>query len=886
VQVLTNALDAAVAALEKSLAGSKPDDPRDLGQSAQAVRSIYCKIDQIAAENNQSATELVHDKVINQRISQTFLTLAIAATNSNIASDLLVDARALLERGGNGDRASELSNRINSAFFSLYIRTNQLESAGQVLSEIISRPKQDKELLTELTKALTEGRPAQISRFMLNEIDRRITLNADREAAALVEILENARISSVSENRWPSYYGALRTALSLPLPNFGDETARPCRAAGSAKRRVWALLVGINDDGAQISGPSNDVALLKRSLVAQGIDERRIIMIERSPSREETLAVLQSLLNNIECEDFVFFHWSSVSLTPEGEGQQAISELPQGWAAFLPATANISELMRDGKSPKEVEIIRGIDIAEFVTAVRNKGASIALFIDADAAAGLGIELFQDQAEQRRWTGRANPETGKLLPISRTEKLTPVSRDAGDYAVFYAANRGFSTFEMPFNTVDGKATSFGVFSYALAKTLQTASTGSTVQTLAEKISEDLYGLKSTNPNPETARRLTQPLFVASDPQMEFLRTRRIPSTGSLDVNIITPAVLENASTIQISAPTFGLVGRVDRYKEFALVTVDSERVSLDDNGQFQLPIQLKPGRNSIIIAAVDHSFHFFTKVLEFKYENDLERSLTRGQRYALVIGIQNYDHFTALGTPISDAKAVANLLRKDFGFTTELVRDNGEKADLVLLDATLRDITSSLNELRKQLNADDSLLIYYGGHGYLLGDNKVAYWVPKDGLPDDQFTWLSASQLTEALKRLNARSILVVSDSCFSGAMTRDPPDLSAFSNDRRLALLKSGSRKARLFISSGGVEPVADAGCLDPHHSVFACAFLSGLKEIREPIFSSGELHHMYLIPAVSSKTAQQPERREIRDSGHDGGDFVFSRATTTGASK
>src|SRR5215475_13265628 len=130
VQVLTNALDAAVAALEKSLAGSKPGDPRDLGQSAQAVRSIYCKIDQIAAKNNQSAIELVHDKVINQRISQTFLTLAIAATDSNDALNLLVEARALLERGGNGDRASELSNRINSAFFSLYIRTNQIERAG------------------------------------------------------------------------------------------------------------------------------------------------------------------------------------------------------------------------------------------------------------------------------------------------------------------------------------------------------------------------------------------------------------------------------------------------------------------------------------------------------------------------------------------------------------------------------------------------------------------------------------------------------------------------------------------------------------------------------------------------------------------------------------
>ena len=183
-------------------------------------------------------------------------------------------------------------------------------------------------------------------------------------------------------------------------------------------------------------------------------------------------------------------------------------------------------------------------------------------------------------------------------------------------------------------------------------------------------------------------------------------------------------------------------------------------------------------------------------------------------------------------------------------------------------------------LRQRLTENDSLLIYYAGHGQRLEDNKVAYWIPKDGKPDDQFTWLSAGQLISELKRMNARSVLIVSDSCFSGAMTREPADLTAFSDDRRRALLKAGSKKSRVFISSGGTEPVLDAGCReDAAHSVFACAFLTALAKADQPIFSSGELHHMYLLPLVSGRAQQQPERKEIADSGHEGGEFVFSKA-------
>jgi hypothetical protein len=123
--------------------------------------------------------------------------------------------------------------------------------------------------------------------------------------------------------------------------------------------------------------------------------------------------------------------------------------------------------------------------------------------------------------------------------------------------------------------------------------------------------------------------------------------------------------------------------------------------------------------------------------------------------------------------------------------------------------------------------------------------------------------------------------LVVSDSCFSGAILREPPDITAFDQDRRRALIKAGTRKSRIFISSGGTEPVLDAGCAN--HSIFACAFIKALREAKEPIISSGELHHMYLLPNVSGKAQQQPERKEIRDSNSEGGDFVFAQVGAEG---
>jgi len=77
-------------------------------------------------------------------------------------------------------------------------------------------------------------------------------------------------------------------------------------------------------------------------------------------------------------------------------------------------------------------------------------------------------------------------------------------------------------------------------------------------------------------------------------------------------------------------------------------------------------------------------------------------------------------------------------------------------------------------------------------------------------------------------------------------------------------------------MSSGGDEPVADSGA--PGHSVFAWAILKSLRQIGEDQFTANYLFSSFIQPAVGGESYQLPQYSWIRDSGHEYGDFVFSR--------
>lgn len=247
-----------------------------------------------------------------------------------------------------------------------------------------------------------------------------------------------------------------------------------------------------------------------------------------------------------------------------------------------------------------------------------------------------------------------------------------------------------------------------------------------------------------------------------------------------------------------------------------------------------------------------------------------KGVTFGRYYALVIGNNRYPQLTNLKTAVVDAKEVAKTLKGQYGFSVT-----------TLINATRDDIITALDEYRKILKAEDNLLIYYAGHGWLDAESERGYWLPVDADKTTRARWVSNADVTDTLKALKAKHVMVVADSCYAGTLTRSAdPDLDG-TRGLKLTEKPSGyletltNRKSRTVLSSGALEPVSDQG--GGQHSVFAHAFLKSLKDNSD--LMDGTQLFTKVRAQVLLNARQTPQYSNIRFAGHDvGGDFIFLR--------
>jgi len=244
----------------------------------------------------------------------------------------------------------------------------------------------------------------------------------------------------------------------------------------------------------------------------------------------------------------------------------------------------------------------------------------------------------------------------------------------------------------------------------------------------------------------------------------------------------------------------------------------------------------------------------------------------GPYYALVIGNNNYQHLPKLQTAVNDAKDVALLLRDGFGFQTK-----------VLYDATRSQIIEAIDSYRA-LPEKSNLVIYYAGHGWNDKDADRAYWLPVDAEAHQRPNWINSTDITDGIHAIRSRHILVISDSCLSGDLTKRRVGGGITSEDLNAKLASALKLKSRHIMSSGGDEPVADVGANE--HSVFANALLESLRDMEGDAFTGETLLHQRVEPRVVRRSRQNPQYLLLRESDADLGDFVFFRSKNTQAGK
>ena len=247
--------------------------------------------------------------------------------------------------------------------------------------------------------------------------------------------------------------------------------------------------------------------------------------------------------------------------------------------------------------------------------------------------------------------------------------------------------------------------------------------------------------------------------------------------------------------------------------------------------------------------------------KFDLKQDTIPNLNYGEYYALIIGNDNYQNqdLKSLKNAINDANAVAELLRSEYGFKVE-----------TLADASREETLKAISKIRKLASKKDNVLIYYAGHGWSNDDTDDGFWLPVDSSMDNEVNWIPNTDIIRSVRRMDAKHVIVVADSCFSGTLTRGVNIVKKESN----FIEKIVNKKARTVLTSGGLEPVTDGGSLG--HSIFASAFLSILSE-NQGVLDGSNLFNL-LREKVVINSDQTPEYGNIRKTGHDGGDFLFVR--------
>ncbi len=238
----------------------------------------------------------------------------------------------------------------------------------------------------------------------------------------------------------------------------------------------------------------------------------------------------------------------------------------------------------------------------------------------------------------------------------------------------------------------------------------------------------------------------------------------------------------------------------------------------------------------------------------------QQPTTEGTYYALLIGISTYQYQQDLEHPVQDAKQLQALLADQYSFPATQI--------FLLENPTRTDIIEALDDLEEKLQVSDSLLVFYAGHGHWEENRNRGYWLPTDAKRRGRAAWISNATLQDYLRGFDCLHILVISDSCFSGAILLNRSDIAEAGGDIK-ELYNSKSRQA---LTSGVKEEV-------PDRSIFFKYLSFALKKNRRDFLTATDLFSKIRNRIIAESPVQQkPQFGAILETDDEGGDFIFIR--------
>jgi len=351
--------------------------------------------------------------------------------------------------------------------------------------------------------------------------------------------------------------------------------------------------------------------------------------------------------------------------------------------------------------------------------------------------------------------------------------------------------------------------------------------------------------------------------------------RMIDTKPPKVSFIKP-ILQKEKAAYVNSEAIIVEGNVSDENGVFELTINGMDSHLQNNGDFKTDVYLVEGRNNVFVRAVDK----FNNVTEDAYaivytnpnkkdqrqtginKNDPsvldERTVKDGKYYALIIGVSEYPdpEIMNLDQPAIDAQKLYNTLTSKYTFDKENVT--------LLKSPTREEIIAELDRLNRIITEDDNLLVFYAGHGYWDSEDEVGYWLPSDSKKANTANWMRNSTIRDYLRTVKTKHTILIADACFSGGIFKTR---KAFS-DAPKSIQKLYEFPSRKAMTSGSLKEV-------PDKSVFLLYLDKRLSENTQPYISAEELFSSFKI-AVLNNSPNVPQYGEIKDTGDEGGDFIF----------
>lgn len=191
--------------------------------------------------------------------------------------------------------------------------------------------------------------------------------------------------------------------------------------------------------------------------------------------------------------------------------------------------------------------------------------------------------------------------------------------------------------------------------------------------------------------------------------------------------------------------------------------------------------------------------------------------------ALVIANEDYNNAVNVPSAINDGTVFAEYCRKTLGLPAENVN--------LVINASLGNVYSAITDLKRKvdvLGGEADVIVYYAGHGMPDESTMDAFLMPVDADPRLTKTCYSMNELYKELGALDAKSVMVFLDACFSGAERSG----NMIADARAVAVKpKKAAPKGNMFVFSATSDKETALPFAEKNHGMFTYFVLQKLQK-------------------------------------------------------